>query len=98
MGCRAEIFVGRSGQVIAVPQQAVLDSDAGPRSRRPYVFVVVDGIARRREVTLGQSDDANVELTSGVALADAVVSGPPKDLRNLRDGDRVEPVARATAH
>ena len=97
MGCRAEIFVGRPGRVVAVPQQAVLDADAGLRGRRPYVFVVVDGVARRREVGLGQSDDANVEITSGVSLSDSVVSGPPKDLRGLHDGDRIAPAATAAS-
>jgi len=90
MGCRAEIFVGRPQPVIAVPQQAVLDADDAARAARPHVFVLAGGIARRREVVLGQSDDANVEIAGGLAASEPVVVGPARVLAGLRDGDRVD--------
>lgn len=55
------------------------------------VFVVEDGIAHMRPVTLGISDDNYYEVVSGLQEGQEVVTGPYRILsRTLSDGDKVE--------
>lgn len=102
MSCRAEIFVASTGKSLALPLQAVLsnnDDSGGPTQagKQPaglpefqsYVFVLKDGKAHKRLVTVGQSDDSNQEILSGLADGETVITGPYKTLRLLRAGDRV---------
>jgi HlyD family secretion protein len=68
-------------------------SRSGPVSERERplegVFVVIDGVARFREVKLGLRSDTHVEV-EGVEPGNTVVTGPYKVLRELRGGDAVE--------
>lgn len=89
MGCRAEIDVGRAGEVLAIPQQAVLGPEDDPHATTSAVFVVVDGVASRRTVTTGQSDDVNVEIRSGLSAGDSIITGPARVLRHLQPGQAV---------
>jgi len=55
------------------------------------VFVVEDGIAHMRPVTLGISDDNYYEVVSGLQEGQEVVTGPYRVLsRTLSDGDKVD--------
>lgn len=55
------------------------------------VFVVKDGVAHMRPVTLGISDDNYYEITSGLEDGEEVVTGPYRVLsRTLKDGNKVE--------
>jgi len=51
------------------------------------VFVVENGQARLRLVTLGERAGEEVEILSGLSEGDAVVTTPPP---GLRDGQRIE--------
>ncbi|MCG2583695.1 efflux RND transporter periplasmic adaptor subunit [Massilia sp. TS11] len=96
MTCRVEIVTGSGGAKPVVPVQAVMLSEAvGKEKRSNYVFVVADGVARKKTVELGISDDANQEITKGLNLGETVAVGPARVLRELRDGDTV--VAKAEA-
>lgn len=53
------------------------------------VYVVEDGVARRRRVETGLSDLTHVELLSGVETGEPVVTGPFRALRGLEAGDPV---------
>jgi len=53
------------------------------------VFIVVDGVARFREVKLGLRSDTHVEV-HGVEPGQKVVTGPYKVLRELEGGNAVE--------
>jgi hypothetical protein len=56
-----------------------------------FVYVVQDGRAIRRNVDLGASDGAFIQVYSGVQAGDAViVSGPA----SLQSGTRVQIVGR----
>ena len=44
---------------------------------------------KRVEVQAGLSDDTYQELTGGIAEGDAVITGPDRVLRALKDGDRI---------
>ena len=68
------------------------DIEAVPEDEdlRRVVFVVEDGEALMREVTTGLSDDTHIEITSGLAGGERVVTGPFALLRTeLADGDPV---------
>ena len=55
------------------------------------VFVVEDGIAHMRPVTLGISDDNYYEIVSGLKDGEEVVTGPYRVLsRTLKDGNKVD--------
>jgi HlyD family secretion protein len=93
MTCRVEIVVGGSAPKAAVPLQAVLSEEA-PGSKDhaktvSYVFAVVDGKAKKKAVELGLSDDANQEVTKGLAVGETIAVGPARLLRELHDGDLV---------
>ena len=104
MTCRAEIFTASSGKSLAVPLQAVLSNndenvELAPKNgdkkakvevkTENYVFLNNNGKAEKRIVTIGVSDDNLQEVVSGVAAGDAVITGPYKILRHLKQGDRV---------
>ncbi len=90
MSARAEIYTESSEDALAVPVQSVLyDDEAEDDVEQPYVFVIEDGIAVRRDVELGLSSDSHMEITSGVVLDEQVVSGPFRVLRFLKDGEAV---------
>lgn len=55
------------------------------------VFVVEEGIAHTRPVTLGISDDNYYEIKSGLQEGEEIVTGPYRVLsRTLKDGDKVK--------
>ena len=90
MSCRAEIYTETSEDALAVPIQSVLyDEEATADEEQPYVFVVKEGKAERRDVDTGLSSDSHMEITSGLAVDERVVSGPFRVLRHLKDGDSV---------
>jgi multidrug efflux pump subunit AcrA (membrane-fusion protein) len=51
-----------------------------------YVFVVEDGTAHMRTVTLGHESDTMVEVCDGISMGEQLVI---RGLNQLNDGDRV---------
>ncbi|WP_178372588.1 efflux RND transporter periplasmic adaptor subunit [Massilia sp. CF038] len=109
MTCRAEIFTAHSGKSLALPLQAVLSNNDentelankkdGKNAKvqiktENYVFVAKNGKADKRIVTVGISDDSQQQILAGVEAGEAVIVGPYKVLRHLKQGDPVkaEPV------
>lgn len=52
-------------------------------------FVVVDGKAVFTPVKIGIAGERYFEIVEGLAIGDAVITGPFASVRNLRDGDAV---------
>ncbi len=77
------IVAERAGQVV-IPEEAIL-SAAGDN----WVFVVKDGIAERRSVTLGERVPPTVEVLNGIAAGSTVVVGGQ---HRLHDGVSVKTV------
>jgi HlyD family secretion protein len=97
MTCRVEIVVGGSSAKPAVPIQAVMNEEVAARDKdreraknASYVFVVQDGKVKKTPVELGLSDDANQEVTRGLAAGQTIAVGPARLLRELQDGDQVK--------
>ncbi len=98
MSARAEIFTSDSEPKPAVPLQAVLVEEDRSASLKTYsVFVLDDGVARKREVQVGISDDSYQEIREGLQAGDQVITGPDRILRNLEDGDEVKEAEAATS-
>lgn len=81
MTVSVDVIVDEKAQALTLPVDAVLDL-----ATDPHVFVVVDGRARRRDVTLGVRGGDRVEVLDGLE-ADADVVLRPGDA--LEDGARV---------
>jgi RND family efflux transporter MFP subunit len=73
----------KSAAVALVPSLAVHAAGAG----RGIVFIFHDGTVERRAISTGATRDANVEVLSGIAVGDLVVTKTPED---LQDGQRVQ--------
>lgn len=65
---RISVQTGEPRAALVVDENAVFE-----RFRQSYVYVVEDGIARRREVELGETQQGKVEVRKGVAAGEKVV-------------------------
>lgn len=99
MSCRAEIYTESSEDAVAVPVQAIRydEESEGDDAERPFVFVVENGKAVRRDIELGISSDSHTEVTSGLAVGETIVTGPFRILRHLQDGETVSVAEGAAA-
>jgi HlyD family secretion protein len=99
MSCRAEIATrsSDSAATLAVPVQAVRYEETANKNdkAKASVFVAKDGKVTQRNVETGTADDAFIEIVKGVQSGDAVVTGPARTLRFLREGDRIVGAAAA---
>lgn len=78
---RISVVYDRHADALLVPRAAIVDADT-----ESAVFVVTDGVAHRREVRIGYSSGAEVEVLEGLeGHEDVVVVGQ----NSLRDGGKV---------
>ena len=103
MSATVDILTARATQALSVPIQAVTTREAGFGVEEAEqvedtegeaslgLFRLQDGEAQWVEVETGIQDSKHVVITGGVAVGDAVISGP-YDLvsRSLEHGDKVE--------
>jgi RND family efflux transporter MFP subunit len=81
---KGRILTGTRAQVLAVPRSALLTWDIA--NRRAEVYTVDGDVARRRSIVTGAALGESVEVASGLAAGDVVVT---RGSFNLRDGDRI---------
>lgn len=73
----------KCGGCLIIPQDAVMDGKDGSA-----IFVVADdGMAKRRVVTLGETENSRVVVTSGLSAGERIVTVGQQD---LVDGEKVE--------
>ncbi len=103
MSANVDIEAGRRSG-IAVDSGAILSlglSEVAPAVRAAlklgsdwergyFVFVVEDGRARLREVSIGRSSLEKTSIESGLKEGEIVIVGPYRTLRALKQGDQVE--------
>jgi membrane fusion protein (multidrug efflux system) len=70
MFLEARLETARRPEAVVVPEDAV-----SPMGGALWIWVVADGKADRREVTLGVRTPGYVEVRSGISEGDAVVVG-----------------------
>ena len=87
ISCDAEILVAEKANVLSVPLQAVVNRD-GPGGDETGVFLLQEGRAIFRPVTLGLISGLDVEV-EGLAAGAEIVYGPIAVLRTLTDGAMV---------
>lgn len=96
MSCRGEIYTKSTEDALAVPIQSVLYDDKkkdAPRDEKEpdsYVFVAIDGKAKKRVVKIGLADDTHQEVLDGLEVSDQVIVGPYRELRHLKDGEAIK--------
>jgi membrane fusion protein (multidrug efflux system) len=71
-----------NNKAIVVPTKAIQKSETGD-----YVFVDINGIAKRKVVTEGASSNGMSEIKSGLAAGDVVVT---EGASELEDGDKIK--------
>ena len=78
-------------KAILVPVEAVV-----PDADKYYVWTIVDGKAKRVEVTLGSADATQQEISSGLTAGDHVISNPSMDLEDGKEVKAIEEEANPT--
>ena len=81
---KGRILTGKRAGVIKIPRIALLTWDVP--AKKAEVFVVNENIARRQAVHTGNVSGDQVEITSGLAPGQLVIS---RGGFNVRDGDKV---------
>ncbi|MEW5736823.1 MAG: efflux RND transporter periplasmic adaptor subunit [Thermodesulfobacteriota bacterium] len=85
MSARLKIILSRQKGALVIPSRCLLAADGGKQGDGK-VFVVENGVARMRALTLGEPFREWITVVSGLSPEDRVVSwGQSK----LKDGDRV---------
>ena len=84
VGQRAEVYINTATQdnVLTVPLQAIVWKNSSPG-----VYLMKDGKASWKEVSLGLRGIDKVEILKGVAVNDIIITGPEPS--KLTDGLRV---------
>ncbi len=70
------------GDVLMAPEQAIV-----PEGTRQYVYVIKDGVAEKRNITLGKRIPGFVVVSAGLSPGEAVVT---EGTQKIRDGMAVE--------
>lgn len=92
MSARADLFLGDGSETLAVPVEAVIESEPEPRKTAHHVWRIVDGKASKVEVQVGDADDRWQGITAGLAEGERVVAGPGRALRQLTEGGAVKEI------
>jgi HlyD family secretion protein len=82
MTVSVEIETAHHAQVIVVDVASIRDLS----SAKPWVMVVDNGRARRRDIALGVIGDTSAEVLAGIKTGDSVIRGPTT---TISDGQRV---------
>ncbi len=92
-GLNAKV-AGTGDAQAALPDSAGTAADEGSDKEKEKelkgVFVMKDGKAKFAVVETGVADQKNIEILSGVAATDTVITGPFKTLRSLKNGENIK--------
>lgn len=100
LSASADIVVAERSQALAVPISSLVLRDkepadpSAPAGEEEGVFVVEDNRVRFVPVVKGIAGGMMIELTSGVAEGQEIVTGPYASLRELKDGVLIKPEAK----
>jgi HlyD family secretion protein len=105
MSATVDIITAHHPDSLSVPIQAVVmrpplkeekDDSLSSKKANPVevVFVVEDGVAHQRQIKTGISSETDMEILEGLKEGDKVVTGGYRELRNLKDGDKVKIVKK----
>lgn len=77
MFARVRLFTSEARDSAVIPEEAIF-----PVGEDKYVFKVVDGRAVRQKVEIGQRRDGKVEIVSGLAASDTIVTAGHQKIRD----------------
>lgn len=83
---RVNVVMGQDDQAVLAPQKAVLRDLKG----LPYVYVVKDGIAERRNITISHAIGNDWYVTDGLKLGEEIVLN---GIHNTRGGQPVQVIS-----
>jgi HlyD family secretion protein len=101
LSVQADILTGFRPKVLTVPLQALVVRDAerkpdekgaapaGPPKEEEGVFLMVDGKAQFKVIKTGLLGELSVEVLEGLNEGETLISGPFRELRELKPGDLV---------
>ena len=78
------------GQVLLAPEESIV-----PEGGKQFVYVAQDGVAHKREVALGRRMPGVVEILSGLAAGEMIIT---EGTIKLHDGAAVKVVSQAAAN
>jgi membrane fusion protein (multidrug efflux system) len=89
MCARVTLILGRKDNVVVVARDVIL----GGKVDEPYVYVIADGVARKRAVQVGLKEGARWEIAAGLRPGESLVvngmhylaDGVPTDVVRLED-------------
>lgn len=89
---------GEEGEIVVKDEKAkAADKKEEPVKVEEFVFLHVDGKAKKVKVTTGIQDNNYIEILSGVKAGDEVISGPYGAVsKTLTDGSQVQKVERSS--
>ena len=96
MTSRAKIETDFRSDIFAAPLQSVVEreievaEEGNKKEKKDVVFLIQENKAKMVQVTTGISDDTDVEIISGIKEGDRIITGPYRNLKNLKDGDMVK--------
>lgn len=98
---QVDLFYGKPHPVLVVPKTAVLYSPQGS-----YVYRIKNGIANKRQITTGDTQKHDIEITQGLQAGDLVATsgqiklfdGSPVDLANSSTYSEEKQVQIKTIH
>ncbi|VDG81522.1 Macrolide-specific efflux protein MacA [Capnocytophaga ochracea] len=101
MTATVDIITQTKKDAVAVPISAIIvkkKSEIDPKTpkeeadkKQEAVFVLKDGKAELRAVTTGIQDNVNIEILSGVAKDETIITGPYSAVsKTLKNGDSVQ--------
>ncbi|MGE5551923.1 MAG: efflux RND transporter periplasmic adaptor subunit [Bacteroidota bacterium] len=82
-----EITTARASKVPVVPLLAVFDDE--DKAGRKYVYLMHNGKAKKVQVTLGLTGEAEAEIRRGLHGGEMLITGEIDTLRLLKDGQAV---------
>jgi HlyD family secretion protein len=78
---------------LTVREHTPISTETAPRdttaTETEGVFVVINGLAEFRPVTVGIAGEEHFEVLDGLAAGDTIVAGPYQTIRDLRDSTAV---------
>lgn len=83
--CKVKITADKKQNCLVVPFDAIITENSGAK----VVFVVEEGIARRREIQTGIESDFTVEVLKGLKENETIIINPSPE---IKDGTRVNPL------
>lgn len=87
---KVDLFSDQKTEIITVPINALVGSEGNYS-----VFINDNGTAKKQKVTIGETDENNVQITSGIKDGDQIIC---TNTSTLQDGNEVEAVSNENSN